>query len=242
MRGVSDKYGSVVQVYMRKTILIVGSSRGIGAELAKHFSNEGHKVLGVSRTRSDACEWIKADISTVDGIRRVLSQIGDIPIDTLLFSSGVWEKHGFMEGFDFMKTHDNETRAIMSINLVAPIEITKGIAKNLSQSTNPRAIYLGAFSGVDKHASSQVAYSGSKFVLRGAIQSLTVAFKEEGIGFTVINPGNVATEEVLMDIQEERIKNQTPIPMSDIISLVGWILSLSHSVDVGDINLMQRNG
>ena len=147
-----------------------------------------------------------------------------------------------MEDFDFRKTSDLETRHIMSVNLVAPIEITRGIIKNLSLASNPRAIYLGALSGIDQWASSQVAYSASKFGLRGAIQALRLALKEEGIGFTVINPGNVATEEVLMDIQEGRLKEQAPIPISDIISAIEWVLSLSHSVEVGDINLIQKNG
>jgi len=227
---------------MKKKILVVGASRGIGAEIVKYFSNSGHDVFGVSRNHAIECEWIQADISTVDGIQNLFTKIGQMPIDTLIFSGGVWEEYGFMEDFDFRKTSDLETRHIMSVNLVAPIGITKGIVKNLSLTSNPRAIYLGALSGVDQWASSQVAYSASKFGLRGAIQALRLALKEEGIGFTVINPGNVATEEVLMDIQEGRLKEQAPIPISDIISAIEWVLSLSHSVEVGDINLIQKNG
>lgn len=227
---------------MKKRMLIVGASRGIGSEIAKHFSNSEYEVIGVSRSPAVECEWINADISESEGIQYLITQIGDKPIDVLLFSGGVWEEYGFMEDFDFRKTSDLETRHIMSVNLIASIEITKGIAKNLSLVANPRAIYLGALSGVEQGASSQVAYSASKFGLRGAIQALRLALKEEGIGFTVINPGNVATEEVLMDIQECRFKEQTPIPVSDIISATEWILSLSPTVEVGDINLMQKNG
>jgi len=227
---------------MKKRMLIIGASRGIGAEMTKHFSNSEYDVIGVSRSPAIECEWINADISTPDGIQYLITQLGQMPIDALLFSGGVWEEHGFMENFDFRKTNDHETRHIMSVNLMAPIEITKGIAKNLSLALNPRAIYLGALSGIEQRASSQVAYSASKFGLRGAIQALRMALKEERIGFTVINPGNVATEEVLMDIQEGRLKGQTPIPVSDIISATEWILSLSHTVEVGDINLMQKNG
>lgn len=223
-------------------MLIVGASRGIGAEMVNHFSNSGYEVFGVSRSPAKECEWINADISTPDGIQYLIAQVGTIPIDALLFSGGVWEEYGFMEGFDFRNTSDLETRYIMSVNLIAPIEITKGIIKNLSLASNPRAIYLGALSGLEQGASSQVAYSASKFGLRGAIQALRLALKEEGIGFSVINPGNVATEEVLMDIKEGNFREQTPIPISDIILATELILSLSHTVEVGDINLMQKNG
>jgi len=226
---------------MNKTILVIGSSRGIGAEIVKHLSKSGCKVIGVSRSPSVECDWIKADISTGDGIQKLLMEIGDVTIDTLIFSSGVWEEYGFLDEFDFRKTSDQETRDIMSVNLVAPIEITKGIVKNLSLAPNPRAIYLGALSGLDQMASSQVAYSASKFGLRGTTQALRLALKEEMIGFTVINLGNVATEEVLIDIQEGRTKQQGLIPIPDIISAIEWILSLSKPVEVGEINLMQKN-
>jgi len=224
----------------KKQILVVGSSRGIGAEIVKYFSDLGHDVIGVSRSQSLGCEWIEADISTSSGITHLLYEIGQRPIDTLLFTGGTWEEYGFMKDFDFLKTSDEETRNIMSVNVIAPIEITKGLAKNLSLSSNPRAVYLGALSGLEHMVSVQVAYASSKFALRGAIQSLRVALKKEGIGFTVINPGNVATEEVLLDIEEGRFKEQTPIPISDIISAIEWILGVSSSVEVADINLIQK--
>lgn len=130
----------------------------------------------------------------------------------------------------------------MLCNLVAPIELTKSIVKNLSISSNPRAIYLGSLSGVDQIASVQVAYAASKFGLRGAIQSLRKALKAEEVGFTVINLGNVATDEVLIDIEEGRFKEQTPIPILDVITSVEMILSLSKNVEIGDINLIQKYG
>lgn len=223
-----------------KRILVVGSSRGIGAEIVKYFNDLGHKVFGVSRTRSENCEWIEADISDDKGIKKLLEEIFEIKIDTFIFSSGVWEEYGFMKEFDFRKTSHIETRHIMSVNLIAPIEITKGISKNLSLSSNPRAIYLGALSGIEQLSSNQVAYSASKFGLRGAIQALRLALKEENIGFTVINPGNVGTQEVLLDIKEGLFCEQTPIPMSDILSSIEYILSISSSVEIADINLIQK--
>ena len=224
----------------KKRILVVGASRGIGAEIVEHFSSLKHTVFGVSRTKAQNCEWIEADISDEKGIKDLLNHVSKLQIDTFIFSSGVWEEYGFMNEFDFRKTSDIETRHIMSVNLIAPIELTKGVAKNLALSSNPRAIYLGALSGIDQLSSSQVAYSASKFGLRGAIQGLRIALKEENIGFTVINPGNVGTEEVLLDIKEGRFEDQTPIPMSDIISSIEYILSVSSSVEIADINLIQK--
>ncbi|WP_415888473.1 SDR family NAD(P)-dependent oxidoreductase [Neptuniibacter sp. SY11_33] len=223
-----------------KTILIVGSSRGIGEELTRYFSDADHNVIGVSRSPSKNCEWISADLSAQEGIQKIADQLGERPIDTLIYSSGIWEDEGFNDDFDFRKTKYAETQRIMQVNLVAPIELTKTLAPNLARSSNPRAIYLGAISGLENIGSEQVAYAASKFGLRGAIQSLRKALTLESIGFTVINPGNVGTEEVLMDIEKGRMPDQAPIPISDIITSIEMIMSLSKDVQIGDINLIQR--
>jgi short-subunit dehydrogenase len=225
---------------MKKRIVVIGASRGIGAELVKHFAHLGHDVIGVSRTQALHCDWIKTDIATEEGIQYLCKKLNNQRVDTLLFSSGVWEEYGFTNEFDFRKTTLAETNHIMSINLVAPIEITKRLAYNLNLSDNPRAIYLGALSGLDNLPSEQVAYAASKFGLRGAIQALRKALKKENIGFTVINLGNVGTEEVLQDIEEKRTKAQTLIPLTDIISTAEWILSVSPSVEIAEVDLIQR--
>lgn len=45
-----------------------------------------------------------------------------------------------------------------------------------------------------------------------------------------------------MDIEEGNFKEQIPIPISDIILTAEMILSLSKNVEVGDINLVQKDG
>lgn len=225
---------------MKRNMLIIGSSRGIGLALTQHLSTQGHQVYGVSRTPTDHCEWIHGDISTAAGIKAICHTLEGKAIDTLIFSAGVWEEKGFMPDFSFLTTKDDETRHIMSVNVVAPIEITKLLVPNLSMSDNPRAIYLGAMSGVENTASDQVAYAASKFALRGAIQGLRKALRGDNIGFTVINPGNVATEEVLSDREGGLFANQQPIPLTDILSTIDWLMALSPSVEVGDVNLSQQ--
>lgn len=227
---------------MSKTVLVVGASRGIGAAVAQHFFEAGDRIFAVSRTPAAVGEWIQADISTPAGIQALLESVGDIPLDALLFMGGVWETNAFTRDFNFRRSPDEESRFVLAVNLIAPIEIAKGLADNLAQSANPRAIFIGALSGLDRAATPEVANTASKFGLRGAIQALRLALQPEKIGFTVINPDNMATEEVLADIREGRFREQTPIPIADLISAIDWLLSLSPTVEVGDINLMQKSG
>jgi NAD(P)-dependent dehydrogenase (short-subunit alcohol dehydrogenase family) len=223
-----------------KRWVIVGASRGIGAAVAQHFVSKGDWVISVCRSAPVAGEWVQADVSIPSGIETIAKAVGDAPVDGLLYMGGVWENNAFTEQYDFMKSSDAETRYVISVNAIAPIEITRKLVNNLSQAQNPRAIFIGSLSGLEQGASIEVANTASKFALRGAIQSLRLALRDRHIGFSVINPGNVATAEVLTDIQEGRFPPQEAIPLEDLISCIDWILSLSPHVDVSEINLEQR--
>jgi 3-oxoacyl-[acyl-carrier protein] reductase len=225
----------------KKRIMVIGASRGIGAAVAQHFVEKGDYVLSVSRTEPVAGEWIQADISTSEGIKSVAETIGESRLDALLFMGGVWEDGAFTEQYDFMQSSDQETRYVIAVNTIAPIELTKQLTKNLIKSDNPRAIFIGSLSGLDNSPSIEVANTASKFGLRGAAQALKLALFDYKIGVTVLNPGNVATEEVVADIEEGRFSQQVPIPLADIISAIKWILTLSKTVDIGEINMQQKS-
>jgi 3-oxoacyl-[acyl-carrier protein] reductase len=224
----------------RREIVVVGASRGIGAAVAQHFAQKGDVIFSISRNQPIVGKWIQADISTPEGIQSIVSSIGESTVDALLFMGGVWENGAFTEQYDFMTSPDEETRFVIAVNTIAPIELTKQLAKNLAKSNNPRAIFIGALSGLDNAPTIEVANTASKFGLRGAAQSLRLVLRDYKIGITVINPGNIATEEVIADIEEGRFAEQIPIPLSDVISAIEWILTLSNTVDIGEINIYQK--
>lgn len=219
---------------------MIGASRGIGAAVAHHFAQKGDRVVSVSRSRAVAGEWIQADISTSEGIRSVADRLGESALDALLFMGGVWEQGAFTDQYDFMNSSDRETRYVIAVNTIAPIELTRHLVRNLARSDNPRAIFIGALSGLDHSATPEVANTASKFGLRGAVQALRMALRELRIGFTVINPGNVATDEVVSDIEEGRFPPQVPLPLEDLISAIEWTFQLSPATDVGEITLQQK--
>ncbi|MBP0027371.1 SDR family oxidoreductase [Roseofilum sp. Guam] len=225
----------------KRKIVLVGASRGIGAAVVQHFAKKGDAIFSVSRSQPMAGQWIQADISTPEGIQSIVNSIGESTVDALLFMGGVWENGAFTQHYDFMTSPDEETRFVIAVNTIAPIELTKQLAKNLAKSDNPRAIFIGALSGLDHSPTIEVANTASKYGLRGAAQSLKLALRDYKIGITVLNPGNVATEEVIDDIKEGRVTEQVPISLADIISAIEWILSLSNTVDIGEINMYQKD-
>ncbi|RXF05602.1 SDR family oxidoreductase [Pseudoalteromonas sp. PS5] len=226
----------------KRNIVIVGASRGIGLAVAEFYAAKGECIISVSRTRSSVGHWIEADISTLEGIRKVIDEISDKAIDALLYMGGIWESSAFTEEYDFEKTSFTETQSIINVNQLAPIELVKGLLANLRRAKNPRAIFMGATSGLELSTTSEVAYSASKFGLRGAVHSLRVGYKNEGIGFTTVNPGYVGTDEVLNDIESGESIGLIPIPMEDVIRAVDFVMQSSRNTDIGDIVLTQKFG
>lgn len=225
---------------MKINILIVGASRGIGLAVAEFYKAKGHAVYSVSRTPSTVGKWIEADISKTEGIKKVLDEISDITVDALLYMGGVWEQNAFTEDYDFEESSYTETQTIINVNQIAPVELVKGLLQNLKKSENPRAIFMGATSGVDISTTSEVAYSSSKFGLRGAVHSLRIGYKNEGIGFTTINPAYVGTNEVLEDIKSGESAGLIPIPIGDVVRTVDFVMQSSRDTDIGDITLTQK--
>jgi len=223
----------------RRTFLLVGASRGIGAAAAAHLVGQGATVLGVSRTPAAAGEWIEADVAESAGLERIAASVGERSLDALLYLGGTWEADAFTDAFAFAASPPQETRDVIAVNLIAPILLAQRLAANLAAAPNPRIILNGALSGRPNGATAEVANTASKFGLQGAAEALTIALKPHGIGVSVVNPGNVGTSEVEDDIASGRFASQTPIPISDVLAAYDFILNLSPATTPTTIDLAQ---
>lgn len=225
---------------MKRNLIVVGASRGIGLAVAKFYEAQGNTVFSVSRTPSSVGQWIEADISRPEGIEAVLNETSGLSVDALLYMGGVWEQWAFTEDYNFEVSPYSETETIINVNQIAPIELVKGLLPNLRKSENPRAIFMGATSGLEISTTSEIAYSASKFGLRGAVHSLRMGYNKEGIGFTIINPGFVGTDEVLEDIKSGEFEGLIPIPIEDVVRAVDFVIQSSRDSDIVDITLTQK--
>jgi 3-oxoacyl-[acyl-carrier protein] reductase len=223
-----------------KTYLIVGGSRGVGQEVARAFSNRSDiELFTVSRTKSHFGTWIESDVSRSDDIFKIAKQFQNKRLDALLYLGGTWEKDAFTKNYDFENSHFDEIDNVIGVNLIAPLKITKTLLPSLKLSQNPKVIFMGALSGLSNRGTKEVANTASKYGLQGMSESMAIGLSKYAIGFSVINPGNIATEEVLNDIKTNQFRQQIPIPISDLISTIDLCLSLSRNSYPEQINLAQ---
>jgi NAD(P)-dependent dehydrogenase (short-subunit alcohol dehydrogenase family) len=228
-----------------KTILVAGASRGIGLAVAEHLVSQCDLLLTVSRTEAPIGEWIQADLAELAGVETVATVIGDDRLDALLYMGGTWETHAFTSQYRFEDCSDADIVQVIAVNLVAPIRLVKALLPALRRSENPKIIFMGALSGRDNFPGREVANSASKFGLRGVVHSLREELRSrsdsEGvsqqISVTVINPGNVGTPEVLADLAADNLLDGEAIPLTDILSIIDCILSLSRATCIKEIDV-----
>lgn len=227
-------------------ILIVGASRGLGAAFSAGVPAAGDKVWLVSRSRPDLNQtdgvdraWIEADLTNTDASAKMEQALAGARLDVLIYNAGIWESRAFQSDYDFEQVSADETRNIISVNLTAAIHCIQHVLPNLRLSPNAKIILIGSTSGLENADSPEVAYTASKFGLRGLAHALRENLRKDGIAVTCINPGELAAEiPYERGVQAAIAAYQgTRIPVHDIVALVRCVIGLSKVACVKEIDV-----
>ena len=218
-------------------ILVAGGSRGIGAAVAKHLLPHTQGLISVSRSHSLYGNWLKADLSNLIGIKTVADSTINSPLDAILYMGGTWENLAFTAEYSFERCSDRDIENTIAVNLLAPIRLVKALLPALRRAKNPKVIFMGSLSGLDNFPAREVANTASKFGLRGVVHALREELRQDKIAVTIINPGNVATPEVIEDLRQAGQPITNAIPLSDLLKVIDCVLSLSNLTCVKEIQL-----
>jgi short-subunit dehydrogenase len=179
-----------------KNIIITGTSRGIGYEMALQFANAGYNVLAISRKtpqiliEHENITCIPIDISD----ENQLQQVGD-------FISKTWKKvdvlihnAGSLLHKNFTEITTQEFQNIYKVNVFAVAELTKICIPFMEKGSHVVTISsMGGIQGSMKFAGLS-AYSSSKGAVITLSELLAEEYKEQGIAFNVLALGSVNTE------------------------------------------------
>lgn len=179
-----------------KNIIITGTSRGIGYELALQFANAGHQVLAISRKTPQALmehpnvSCLSLDISVAEDMHQVAKFIAQTwkKVDVLLHNAGSL----LHKPFDQITTE--EFQNIYKVNVFAVAELTKICIPFMQKGSHVVTISsMGGIQGSMKFA-GLAAYSSSKGAVITLSELLAEEYKEQGIAFNVLALGAVNTE------------------------------------------------
>jgi NAD(P)-dependent dehydrogenase (short-subunit alcohol dehydrogenase family) len=180
-----------------KNIIITGTSRGIGFEMVKLFSEAGHNVLALSRNSmpiSDlklknvtALEFDIADESEIVKLSAYL-QTGIKSVDVLINNAGFLVNKPFAEitSEEFKRCYDVNVFGVASlIKTTLPFMKKEGHVVSISS--------MGGVQGSVKFPGLS-AYSSSKSAIITLTELLAEEYKETGPSFNVLALGSVQTE------------------------------------------------
>lgn len=201
-----------------KNIIITGTSRGIGYELALQFADAGHNVLAISRKIPQALiEHPNISCLSVD-----LSNETDlIKVDDFL--SQTWKKAdiiihnaGSLVNKPFAQTTQQDFENVYKVNVFGVANLTRVCLPYLQKGSHVVSISsMGGIQGSMKFAGLS-AYSSSKGAVITLSELLAEEYKEQGIAFNVLAIGAVNTEM----LQEAFPGYQAPISAKEMAEYI----------------------
>ena len=204
---------------MSKNIVITGTSRGIGFELAKQFAENGYQVLALSRNTAPLSAVnhknitaLSVDISNNDDLNKVTDFIKSTwkKVDVLINNAGKLINKPFTEisSEDFLEVY--------KVNVFGVAEITKLMIPFLQKGSHVVTISsIGGIQGSLKFP-GLAAYSSAKGAVITLSELLAEEYKEQQIAFNVLALGAVQTEM----LEEAFPGYQAPISASEMADYI----------------------
>ena len=227
-------------------MVIIGASRGLGAAFSAGVAHSGDTLWLVSRSRpqlgsDDGVQrhWIEADLSLPKAGAKVAEAIGEGSVDVLIYNAGIWETNGFEDSYDFQQVSEAETQRIIAVNLTSAITCIQSLTPALLRAAHGKIVLVGSTSGLENVRSRELAYTASKFGLRGVARSLRENLRPHGVAVTCINPGEIASEMPYERGADAAIGayDGRRIPVQDLVALVRCVISLSPAACVTQIDV-----
>ena len=192
---------------MQKTVLVTGSTDGIGLETAKMLVLAGHHVLLHGRNSAKLEEAEKA-LSALPGGGDVESYVADLSrmADVEALAKAVAERHAKLDvlinNAGIYRVPDSITQdgidVRFAVNTIAPYLLTQRLLPLLGTSGRVINLSSAAQSSVDPKAlngrvrlSDAAAYAQSKLALTMWSRDMAHALKDDGAPIIAVNPGSM---------------------------------------------------
>ena len=199
---------------MSKRVLITGSSRGIGASIARCLAGEYDVVLH-ARSKSDellkmaselGAKFMTFDVADTAAAKEAIE--ADMEANGVYY--GVILNAGITRDNTFVGLSDEEWFHVIDVNLNGFYNVLRPALMPMIRARKPaRIVTLSSVSGVIGNR-GQVNYSASKAGIIGASKALAVELASRGITVNCVAPGLIKTdmsEEILnSDFLDEVLK------------------------------------
>jgi NAD(P)-dependent dehydrogenase (short-subunit alcohol dehydrogenase family) len=188
----------------QRILVLTGASRGIGHATARRFSDDGWRVITVSRQPFPArCPWsagpqdhLQLDLGNFDalphGIEEMQWRLPDRKLDVLVNNAGISPKGPNGERLGVLNSTYADWLGVFNVNLFAVALLAKGLINELA-AANGSIVNVTSIAGSRVHPYAGAAYAASKAGLAALTREMASEFAPLGVRVNAISPGEIDT-------------------------------------------------
>ena len=216
-----------------KTAIVTGASKGVGLATVKLLSENGYKVIAVSRNLSKVSELVSdnvevysLDITNSEEIKEFYEKYKDITLDLLVNNAG----GGSGPTHLINETMDNFRRAY-DINVSGPMYLSQLFVPAMKKSESATIIFITSLCGKTPYRGGG-NYSNAKRGEMALVDTMRMEFPEYGIKVTEVCPGTI-------DTQVE--KKDNALTAEDLAESIRWVGSLPKHFNINHLEISHIN-
>ena len=223
-----------------KTVIITGSSQGIGRQIALEFAKNNYNVvINYNKSKNEAFELIEkikesggtsiavqADVSKFQEAQRLidlsLNEFGKI--DVLVNNAGISLQKIFQD------VSEAEWKKLFEVNVGSVFNCCSCVLKDMILRKSGKIINISSIWGM-VGASMEVHYSASKAAIIGFTKALAKELGPSGINVNCVSPGVIDTKMNNFDQETlAELKNETPLgKIGTALDIAKTVLFLASS-------------
>ena len=207
--------------FQDEVVMVTGSSRGIGKEIAQAFAQEGAVVMIID-VNAQLAEEVKneltgrglkaesfcCDVTNLQNVQEIVTKILDKykRVDILVNNAGITKDNLLL------RMSENDWDAVVNVNLRGPFVCTKAVTKAMMKARKGRIINIASIIGIRGNA-GQANYAATKAGIIGFTKSVARELASRGITANAIAPGYIQTAMTaqLNDTVREELLKQIPL-------------------------------
>lgn len=199
-----------------KTVLVTGSSRGIGKETIIEYAKNGYNVIiNYNNSKKEAIELekyvmnqynvnvltIKCDVSNEEEvIEMVAKSINKFKkIDVLVNNAGISIDN------DISLKDSNEFKRVIDVNLLGSFLVTKYVSKHMLNEKEGNIIFVSSTNGIDTEYEYSIDYDASKAGVISLMHNFSKLLSPY-IRVNTVAPGWVNTDYISNNLNDEFIQ------------------------------------
>lgn len=197
---------------MSKTIIITGSSAGIGFALAEYFGKKGHKVFGLSRKNVENPHFttIPTDITNLDQVQHAITEIlkSENRIDILINNAGM----GMVGPVE--DSTQKEILQLFNLNLIGSVQMMSAVLPKMREQKAGKIINISSI-GSEMGLPFRGFYSASKSALDKVTEAIRYEVSNWNIDVCALHLGDIKT-----NIADSRVKSEVSEPYKKVFDKV----------------------